>query len=159
MPSVPGTGSVSTQAFLSLQRQMAENTGPTASQNSGTSSAGTDVLSGAVATNTSGYAGVSQAVTTYLLNQEEVSSASAAPTSTRATTSASSTSTGTDSISLEKTSGDAARAPATGGGGSSSGSSTKTVTVTEANGSVVQLTEDDRGVVISEKVIKAASQN
>jgi hypothetical protein len=110
-----------------------------------------------------GYAGATQAIVGYLLNQQGASGASQAltPTDVVASVSSAHNSSSPDAASdtdkSAKTPGGSHGAGGSGGGSSASSSATTTVTETMADGSVVQITTDASGKVVSEAVIKGAT--
>jgi hypothetical protein len=138
MTTISASISSSSQVMASAQKQTADSS----TQSTGDKTNSVNNSSSVLATSTStGYSDASQAVMGYLLDQQD--NAATSPASQNTSSVASS----------QKPAGGA---PASGGGSSSS--STKTVTENEPNGEEIELTEDQSGKVISEKVIRAPSQ-
>lgn len=157
MTSVSNNNSVSQLTTLVPSQSVANATQAATNGGTSTSPQSTAPSSGTIAVNLpAGYASATQAIVGYLLNQQGGSDASAASTSGASPGSAAPGTTASDTSKSKKASDDAHGA---GGSGGSSSSATTTTTENMPDGSVVQITTDGSGKIISEAVVKAATQN
>ncbi len=137
MTTISGTIPSPSPTQASPQKPLADASTQSAGVATSSASKATGPL---VLSNSASYSDAGQAIVNLLLDQQDNSATASAGSSP--------SNTGT----AQKPAG---AAPASGG---SSSSSTKTVTEAEPDGEEIALTEDEKGKVISEKIIKAASQ-